>query len=237
MSLKTPAFLGAALSAAALSAAALGAAFAATPAAAQSDGPGWVEAPTVADIVAAYPAKARAANLGGSVMLTCAIARNLHPKDCAAVTEKPGLYGFAPAALKLAEKLKLGSSAIVGQNIFIPVTFDPAVLSGNATVTKPAWVETPGLADYQATFPKTPNGVNDVRVVLGCTVGASGFLSACAVAQETPEGQGYGNGALALAEKFRLSPWSTDGQPTIGAKIRLPIHYVLTPVKPAQAGE
>jgi hypothetical protein len=222
MSLKTAALLAASAAACAI----------ATAATAQSD-PVWVEAPTVADIAAAYPAKARAAGVGGTVTLTCEIGRDLHPKDCAALKEKPGLYGFGAVARKLAEKLKVSTPEIVGQNIFIPVTFDPAVLSGAAMVTKPAWAAMPAVEDFQASFPKSQNGVNDVRVVLGCTVEAGGALSGCTVAQETPSGQGYGEGALALASKFRLCPWSTDGAPTVGAKIRLPIHYVLKPVTPA----
>jgi hypothetical protein len=67
--------------------------------------------------------------------------------------------------------------------------------------------------------------------VLGCTVEQGGSLGACAVADETPPGQGYGAGALALASKFRLEPWSVDGAPVVGAKIKLPIRYELTPVK------
>jgi hypothetical protein len=202
---------------------------------AQGDDAVWVEAPTVSDLAAAYPAKAKAANLGGRVMLTCEIGHDQHPRDCATLKETPELYGFAPAALKLAEKLKVDTASMNGQNIFIPVTFDPAVLTGTATVTKPAWLAAPSLQDFQATFPKSQNGVNDVRVVLGCTVQADGGLGGCAVAQETPAGQGYGDGALALASKFRMSPWSMDGAPTVGAKIKLPIHYILTPVKPPQS--
>jgi hypothetical protein len=191
--------------------------------------PNFVEAPNVTDIAAAYPARAKAANLGGAVNLTCQIGRDLHPKDCAALTERPGSYGFGAAARRLAERMKVDDSSLIGQNVFVPVTFDPAVLTGAATVTKPAWAQIPTAADFQATFPKTQNGVNDVRVVLGCTVEAGGALGACSVAQETPTGQGYGDGALALASKFRVAPWSTDGAPTVGARIRLPIHYQLTP--------
>lgn len=212
--------------------AAAGACAAAAHADPRAAGASWIEAPTVADIAAAYPAKARAAGVGGAVTLTCEIGRDLHPRDCEALKETPGLYGFAPVARKLAEKLKASESDMVGQNVFIPVTFDPAVLTGAAMVTKPAWTAAPGIDDYRATFPKTQNGVNDVRVVLGCTVQAGGGLGGCAVAQETPAGQGYGEGALALASKFKMSPWSMDGEPTVGAKIKLPIHYVLTPAPP-----
>jgi TonB family protein len=191
----------------------------------------WVEAPTVADIAAAYPARARAAGVGGQVELTCEMARDGHPRDCAALKETPGGYGFGAAAVKLATRLKVSDQGLTNQNIFIPVSFDAAVLKGEATVTKPAWAAIPSAQDFQATFPKTENGVNHVRVVLGCTVQAGGVLGGCAVAQEDPPGQGYGDGALALASKFRVGPWSQDGAPTVGAHIRLPIRYELTAVK------
>ena len=191
----------------------------------------WSEAPTVADIAAAYPAKAKAAGVGGQVTLTCQIGRDAHPRDCAAVTEKPGGYGFGAAARKLAEKLKADDQSLTGQNIFIPVSFDPGVLNGAAVVTKPVWASLPSATDFQATFPKTENGVNHVRVVLGCVVEAGGGLGGCAVAQEDPPGQGYGAGALALAAKFRVAPWTLDGAPAVGAHIKLPIRYELTQVK------
>ena len=166
----------------------------------------WSEAPSVSDIAAAYPARAKAAGVSGTVNLTCEMGRDGHPKDCEALTEKPGGYGFGAAARKLAEKLKDEGTNLTHQNIFIPVTFDAAVLKNEAMVTKPEWISLPTPQDLNATFPKTENGVNQVRVVLGCTVEAGGALGGCAVADETPPGQGYGAGALALASKFRLSP-------------------------------
>jgi len=222
MSLKFVAFV-----ASAAVAAAAGAAIAAT----VPNQPEWSEAPSVADVAAAYPAKARAAGVSGTVNLTCEIGHDGHPKDCATVTEKPGGYGFGAAARKVAEGLKVDDPAMNHRNIFVPVTFDAAVLKGQAMVTKPAWAEMPTAQDFQATFPKTQNGVNDVRVVLGCTVERGGELGGCSVAEETPPGQGYGAGALALASKFKVAPWGTDGAPTVGAHIKLPIHYELTPVK------
>ncbi|THD59104.1 TonB family protein [Phenylobacterium sp.] len=194
--------------------------------------PPWSEAPTVADMAAAYPARAKAENISGHVELTCEIGPNDRPRDCSTVIEKPGNYGFGAAARKLAEQMKVGQSgSYYHQNVFIPVTFDKAVLAGAPTVTKPAWASMPTAQDFQATFPKTENGVNDVRVVLGCTVGHDGALGGCAVNEEDPAGQGYGAGALALAAKFKVGPWSMDGEPTVGARINLPIRYELTPVK------
>jgi len=195
----------------------------------------WVEAPSAAEVAAAYPAKAKAAGVGGAVELTCAIGRTGHPKDCEALAEKPSTYGFGFPARKLAEHLRLGDPNMTGKEVRIPVTFDPAVLKGPLTVTQPAWTALPTAEDFQASFPKGENGVNHVRVVLACTVADGGGLAGCAVDQEEPAGQGFGAGALALAPKFRVGPWSLDGQPTVGAKLRVPIRYELTPVKAAAA--
>ena len=191
----------------------------------------WTEAPSVSDIAAAYPARAKAAGVGGWVQLTCEVGHDGHPRDCAALKETPGGYGFGAAARKLAEKLKVDDPSMNHQNIYIPMTFDAGVLKGEAIVTKPEWTQLPSADDLNATFPKTQNGVNQVRVVLGCTVERGGTLGGCLVADETPAGQGYGAGALALASKFRMAPMGADGAPTVGAHIKLPIRYELTPVK------
>jgi TonB family protein len=206
--------------------AAAGAAFAQT-------SPMWAEAPSVADIAAAYPAKAKAAGIRGEVNLTCEINRQGHPHDCAALGETPSGFGFGFAARQLAQRMRVGDPGMNGKEVRVPVTFDPAVLKGAPTVTKPSWAALPSAADFQASFPKAENGINKVRVVLACTVAPGGALAGCAVDQEEPAGQGFGEGALALASKFRVGPWSLDGEPTVGAKLRVPIRYELTPVKQA----
>ncbi len=200
---------------------------AATAAAAQT----WAEAPSVADVAAAYPAKARTAGTGGMVDLSCTINHDGRPKDCYALGEKPSGLGFGFAARKLAERMKLSDASLNGKEIQIPVVFDPAVLKGAApTVAQPAWSALPTAQDFQASFPQTANGVNTVRVALVCDVTAGGALAGCSVDREEPAGQGYGQGALALAPKFRVSPWSLQGEPTVGAKVRVPIRFELTQV-------
>ena len=197
--------------------------------------PEWAEAPSVADMAAAYPAKAKAAGIGGEVNLTCELNREGRPRQCEPLGEKPLGYGFGSAARKIAERMRVVDPGMAGKEVRVPMTFDPAVLKGAATVTKPSWAALPSAADFQASFPKAENGINNVRVVLACRVAEGGSLSGCAVDQEEPAGQGFGQGALALAPKFRVGPWSLAGEPTVGAKLRVPIRYELTPVKPAAA--
>jgi len=193
--------------------------------------PTWIEAPSAADVAAAYPAKAKAAAVGGSVTLTCTISREGRPRSCAVLNETPGNYAFGAAARRLAEQMRVNELNLRGQDVLVPVTFNPEVLTPQGiSITKPAWAAMPGVEDFQATFPKTANGVNSVRVVLACTVTNSGGLGGCTVDSEDPPGQGYGQGALALATKFKVGPWSQDGQPTVGAHLKLPIRYELTQV-------
>lgn len=191
----------------------------------------WAEAPSVSDVAAAYPVKARAAAVGGTVDLSCTINREGRPRQCATVREPGGNYGFGSAARKLAEKMRVNEASLHGQEAMVVMTFNPEVLkAGGPAVTRPAWTSMPGVEDFQASFPKTANGVNSVRVVLACSVEVGGALGGCTVDSETPAGQGYGQGALALAAKFKVSPWSLDGQPTVGAHLKLPIRYELTQV-------
>jgi TonB family protein len=197
--------------------------------------PTWAEAPSTADMVAAYPSKARAAAIGGTVDMTCTVNRQGHPKACAILREKPGSYAFGAAARKLAEQMRVAESNLHDQEVFVSMTFNPQVLKPDGpTITKPTWAAMPTVTDFQATFPRAENGVNSVRVVLACTVEVGGVLAGCAVDSETPPGQGFGQGALALASKFKVGPWTQDGQPTVGAKLKLPIRYELTQVTAAK---
>jgi TonB family protein len=200
--------------------------------------PAWIEAPTTADAVAVYPAKARANRMGGDAVLSCTIKPDGHMRDCMAISVSQGGYDFDVAARRLAAKLRLqpGPGARPGDEIIVKLSLSPMLLSQTAqAIDKPAWSALPSAEDFQASFPKAENGVNDVRVALDCGVGAGGVLDDCKVASEEPPGQGYGAGALALAPKFRTALLSTDGAPTVGGRVRLPIHYKLTQVSQVSA--
>lgn len=206
-------------------------------AAAAQTAPVWGQAPSVADVARAYPAKARAAGVDGNVLLSCTLTPRRTPYACVALTENPGGYGFGAAARKLVESMvaDAGPGIATGAEVRIPVVFRSDILKAEApTVRAPKWAELPSADAFQTTFPKTENGVNDVRVALVCTVQPGGALSDCVVDREEPAGMGYGTGALALAPKFRVAPWSADGEPTVGARVRVPIRYQLQQVSAAQ---
>ena len=203
---------------------------AAAPAAAQTT---WTAAPTAADMAAAYPAKARAEGVGGGVELTCTAARSGAMSDCQVLGESPRGYGFGVAARKLAGKLQ-AAGAIAGSEVRVPISFAPEVLKpAPMTVKTPKWTATPTASDMQALVPKQADGPNEARVTLVCDVQAGGALNGCAIDREEPAGQGFGPAVLALAPKFKADLMSVEGQPTVGAKVRLPVRFSLKPVQQA----
>lgn len=197
--------------------------------AAQAD-PLWKQAPTYADAVKAYPSRARAAHLGGGASVTCTVNVTGHLRDCAVWREKPDGYGFGNAARKLGEQMRAvrGPEARDARELRVVLTFHPEMADGTPYIAQDAvWLDLPSPADFAAAF--TDTGANSVRVALVCDVVAGGWLSGCVVDQEAPAGQGYGTAAVKLAPKIRIGLLAADGTPLVGAKVRVPLRYELTP--------
>ncbi len=192
----------------------------------------FVEAPSVDQVAAVFPARAKAAGLSGAVDLSCTVVFGGRLKDCAVLGEEPRGAGFGQAARQLARTMKVTGAAL-GSEVRVPVSFTADLFKPGFTAKTPKWAAMPAASDFQATIPKHEDGPNAIRVVLVCDVLAGGALSGCAVDKEEPAGQGFGQGVLALASKFRVEPWSAEGMPTVGGKVRLPVRYDLKPVNQA----
>lgn len=193
----------------------------------------WTAAPTAADMAAAYPAKAKAENIGGGVELTCTANRKGAMTDCDVLAESPRGYGFGSAARRLAEQLR-GEGVVNGTEVRVPITFLPDIGKGaTATVKTPKWTALPTVEEMQSVVPKVEGGPNEVRVTLVCDVQAGGALAGCKVDREEPAGQGFGQAVLALAPKFRADLMSAEGAPTVGARVRVPVRFSLRPVQQA----
>lgn len=204
---------------------------AAGPAAAQTV---WTSAPTMAEMAAVYPAKAKAAGIGGGVELICSAGRNGALTACDVMAESPRGYGFGTAARKLVQQSMRSASLAKDTEVRVPITFAPDLAKGGAmTVKTPTWAALPSVADLQAAVPKTEGGPNDIRVTLVCDVQAGGSLNGCAVDREEPAGQGFGPAILALAPKFKVELMSAEGMPTVGGKVRVPVRFDLKPVQQA----
>ncbi|MBW8816183.1 MAG: TonB family protein [Caulobacterales bacterium] len=199
----------------------------------------WAEAPTIAEVAAAYPAKARAEEKVGRVTLSCDMDENGRLAHCESVNAQPSGYGFEAAAKTLAKRFRYtvasdaDRKAAHGVAVMMPFTFDPAARDpASAVLGKPTWAAIPSSAQLTAAFAPlklTATG----RATLSCVVQPGGSLSDCSVLSEQPTGIGVGAAALSLTPTFRVSTWSTEGLPVVGGRISIPLRYEPAPAEPA----
>jgi TonB family protein len=203
----------------------------------------WRQAPGLADMVAAYPPKARERGVGGRATLSCLMNSEGLLASCETLNAEPEGLGIAEAALGLrarfvAEPTLPDGHLVAGSKVHIPVTFAPDMLSGQAPlVSKVDWLALPEADQIAGGFPSAAKsaGVSTGRTRLECAVVAEGRLEGCAVLSEEPSGLGFGQAAMALTGGFRVGAWTAEGLPTIGAKIRIPLRYE-DPAKASAAG-
>jgi TonB family protein len=193
----------------------------------------WRAAPSYAEVLAAYPQKARDKKMGGSATLDCRIGKDGHLSACRTLKEVPEGYGFGSAARSLSHSF-VGPTAngkgepIVGDHAALQVTFAAASLdAATPAIGRPDWKAFPTMEDFTAVVPQAARQakVYRARVVMECHVGATGALEDCKAASEEPMGLGYADAALALSKAFRLSVWTDEGLPTVGGVVRVPLRF------------
>jgi TonB family protein len=201
----------------------------------------WSAAPTYDQVVAAYPEKARAAGAGGRVTLSCNFKGAGALGGCTVLSEEPTGLGLAQAARRLTpyfrgpETLPNGRRT-VGVSTQLVFVFSPDMLDPERRVIgKPQWAALPSGEAVAANYPRAAAsvGVRQGRAVLGCIVGDGGRLTNCAVQGEQPADLGFGPAALDLAQSFRLRTWTSEGLPTIGGSVNVPIRYEQPTEEPA----
>jgi len=192
----------------------------------------WVEAPSYAQVIAAYPKKAKAEGIVGHATLNCQFTSTGLVEHCRTVVEEPKGQGFADAAKALSKQFRAPSQAANGGSwsgidVQLPFAFDRSMQTDKVpAVGKPRWASLPSDQDTAAAFAAVSKSVEgSVHVTLTCTVEAGGTVAGCTVTREDPPGKGVGEAALSLAPHFRLTTWTMEGLPTIGATINIPLRF------------
>lgn len=88
--------------------------FAPAPAPAVIEDPDWVQLPTGADFIAAFPRAAIEQGASGQALIECRVADEGRLGDCAVLSETPAEYGFGQATLALAEHFRMGPESLSG---------------------------------------------------------------------------------------------------------------------------
>jgi TonB family protein len=195
----------------------------------------WRRAPTVEQVLAAYPAKAKAAKVGGAAILDCRIGKDGGISKCQTVREQPTGQGFAAAAKSLAPLFTTpidtgkGETA-AGARAHVNITFAASAIDAEKPVIgRPKWVAIPRINDMAAMLPEAAKKakVYKARVVMDCKVVAEGAVDGCKVVSQDPTGLGYDQAALMLSKYFRLAVWTEEGLPSVGGLVSIPLRFDL----------
>lgn len=198
----------------------------------------WTQAPTYADVLAAYPAKAREKKVGGMAALDCEIKKDGSLGSCREMKESPEGYGFFTAAKQLAPKFVTPTTdgkipSIAGSRAHVTMTFAAEALDApHPVIGRPRWTAVPAISDLVSVVPPEARKakVYKARVLMTCRVADQGKVEGCEVGSEEPAGLGYGRAALSLAPNFRLAVWTDEGLPSVGGTVRIPLRFDLESV-------
>jgi TonB family protein len=195
----------------------------------------WKRAPSQADMLAAFPAKARAEKVSGTATLDCRLNKTGGISGCDILREAPQGFGFGAAARSLKDRFSgplvdSTGETLASARVTLTFSFPASALDGATQgIGRPEWTVLPTMADFTAVIPDAARKaeVYNARVVMECQVAAEGALEGCLAQSETPAGLGYADAAIRLSPTFRLSVWTDEGLPTIGGKVRVPLRFDL----------
>ena len=193
----------------------------------------WLAAPGFADTSAVYPDIG--GGVTGQVFMRCALERDGRLKGCKALYERPIERDFDVAALKLAHLFQmridpalLKSHEPLAANVLIRIAAPFGEDAKQRRIADPVWLSAPSLSELSRLYPAQANakGVTAGTGAVDCTVAADGSLVDCqADGAGDPPNLGFSDAALKAVVGMRMSPWTDDGGPVDGARIRLPIRF------------
>jgi TonB family protein len=193
----------------------------------------WMATPTLAQMSAVYPKGAMGKIASGHVVLRCDLRPTGMLGDCDTLTESPGDAGFREAAKDLIKDFRVIEDAGVSKQgalkVDVPFDFrDPSQPSPRPEIYDPAWMRSASFGYAAKVFPAeaAKAGLKQGRAIVSCLVKHDGSLEDCGVVSEEPAGMGFGDAALKIAAVTAMNPWTAQGTPVEGGRIRLPIRLV-----------
>jgi TonB family protein len=204
----------------------------------------WGAVPTAYQVASAFPKGAIGKLPSGHVVLRCSMQRTGALQDCDTIQEEPEGHGFAQAAHGLTRDFKVILDPKVDKltdiRVDVPFDFrDPSQPGPPLEIYDPIWLQRISPDGVVKLFPEAAAkaGLRQGRATVDCSVAHDGSLKECAVSSEDPGGLGFGDSALQVAAVMKMNPWTAQGAPVDGARVRLPIKFVLpdhAPAAPAQ---
>lgn len=200
--------------------------------------PIWETAPTFDEVAAAWPAGAEEAE--GTAALRCSLRKSGLLDDCIIAARSRDVFGSAARSLAPRFKMRIDQQEGVkfaNSDVVISFRFiNPASPEGKARkVSGPRWTTVLDASKVLALYPDkaADAGIKSGRGVADCAVAVGGKLVDCKPARAEPADLGFAEAAAAVAGVMQMNPWTDEGRPVDGARIRLPINFTLAEPPPA----
>jgi len=162
----------------------------------------WTTLPTPDDMAEAYPSGAWVEGREGRAVLHCTLRPNGSLSDCNADAGTPDVYGFGPAALQVASKLKAAPCGSQGDPPFavnIPLVFKmpPGPVARAAAFKSPGQYMPPAGPYWpDRAYREGARGV----VLADCQVSPDNRLHRCKIVADTNPNRGFSDAVLRMAE-------------------------------------
>jgi len=190
-----------------------------------------VEAPSLTQIKVAELASGVQSGPDRTIVLRCSVDPDGSLRGCNAALFTAGDDKAARAAIDLSSAFRLKAidpspRALAGLRVELAVALhDPDKPRPPARLTRPYWTSTFDPSQLAAIYPPAAlsAGARAGKATVECIVARSGQLTQCGAVTEEPAGLGFGQAAAKVAGAMAMSPWTPEGEPVEGARIRVPV--------------
>ncbi len=197
----------------------------------------WVRAPTRAEVKMAYPDDASDVKASGLIVLRCALGDNGRLSRCETKSDDAGRWGLAEAAKVLSRTFVARIDAadhdlLASVRVDLPIRFGPPPSSSKPRYLDTVeWLKAPRADAVMEAFPAkaADAGVTEGRASIDCAVHANGQLGECVTRTEEPQAMEFGAAAVQIGNLLVVNPWTDDGMPAEGARVRFSIKFVKAP--------
>lgn len=194
------------------------------------ENPAWIGQPDPAAFRANYPDEAVTQQVEGQATIECLVRLDT-TLTCTAINEAPLGWGFGAAAIEIAKTFRVRPARRNGRDIeggrvrrtihfHQPLTDDASADNMPEDVRQalaltpppelPVWDDAPTHAQMREAYPaEALRTLTEGRVTFSCTVREDRRLN-CQAILERPNGNGFGEAAASVIERFRVSTNSAD---------------------------
>lgn len=205
--------------------------------------PPWNRVPTQAELDAAWPKAAVGAPFGQAA-LRCVLMKTGQLRSCDVISENPRGKGFGKAAQDLSKLFVVNigdtdAKSFKDYKVDLPFRFrDPAAPEARK-LTKPRWIRTLSAEAMAEVYPQAAAkaGVKSGVGAATCTITATGELTGCIPARESPAGLDFGKAAVEAVKPMRMNPWTKEGDTVEGLTITIPVEFTLDDTAEASAAQ